>query len=131
MASSFLDVKDILNDYCEEIQDGLIAEAQKQSKGAKDELRQISPVNKTNSKTKGDYRKGWVVSTKKSNGAIHCVVHNKTNWQLTHLLENPHAIRNQYGSYGTSKPKVHITPVADKYAKEFEQAVQNLIRSTK
>lgn len=132
MASSFLDIKEILNDYCEEIQENMEEVAKRITKNGKDELKKTSPVNKTNSKTKGEYKKGWVVSTHKSRNSIHCVIHNKKYWQLTHLLENPHSIKNQYGDTGKkTTPQVHITPVDEKCVKEYEQAVHNLIRSTK
>ncbi len=46
----------------------------------------------------GSYAKGWSADVKTEATGTTCVVHNR-QYQLTHLLENGHAIKNQYGSY--------------------------------
>jgi hypothetical protein len=64
----------------------------------------------------GKYRKGWRL---KKDGN-HYVVHNATDYQLTHLLENGHASRNG----GRTEAFVHIKPVDDMVATEFEEIVK-------
>lgn len=116
---SILDVIDILNDYSSDIQEGIQESAQNVSKKGVAELKNTSP------KRTGKYRKGWRVQTSKGKGYIDCIIHNGTSWQLTHLLEKPHAKRNG----GTTKPKVHIKPVEEKCIKEYEKDVEKVIKN--
>ena len=74
------------------------------SKESVQKLRNTSPV-----KT-GSYAKGW--STKKQ-GDMDVVVYNRTDYQLTHLLENGHVIRNKKGTYGRAPAHKHIKPVEE------------------
>ncbi len=69
-------------------------------------------------KLTGDYGKGWT-SKKSYSGKYSKVntIHNKTDYQLTHLLEFGHAKRNG----GRVAPRPHIKPVE-------MQVVENLTR---
>lgn len=120
---SILAIKDILNEYSSDIQDAITQEAIAVSKKGVAELKNNSPKNT------GKYRKGWRVKTEKGKGYVSCVIHNATNWQLTHLLEKPHAIRNQFGSWGTSIPKPHIAPVEQQCVSEYKKNVERIIRN--
>lgn len=80
------DITKILEDYTEEIRDKVKADIQSAARATAKELRRTSPKRKHNG---GEYAKGWTAS-KQGNG---WVVHNKTHYQLTHLLENGHAVR--------------------------------------
>lgn len=52
----------------------------------------------------GEYKRGWVIRTKRYKYGCQGIIYNKDKPGLTHLLENSHVIRNQYGEYGrTSK----------------------------
>lgn len=116
---SILDVKDILNDYSSDIQDAITQEAIKVSQKGRDELKNTSP------KRTGKYRKGWRVNTQKGRGFIECIIHNSTNYQLTHLLEYSHLTRD--GKKTT--PKVHIKPVEQTCIKEYEKSVEKIIKN--
>ena len=117
--ASIIDIKDILNEYSEDIQEAINQEAiDVANKGIK-ELKETSP------KRTGKYSKGWRVKTEKDRGFINCTIHNATNYQLTHLLEKPHLTRN--GRRTT--PKVHIAPVEEKCIEEFQKGVENIIRT--
>ena len=61
------------------------------------------------------YAEGW--TTKKGQGEV--IVYNKTNWQLTHLLEDGHVIRNKKGTYGRTRAIKHIAPAAEQGADDF------------
>ena len=73
----------------------------------------VQKLRNTSPKKTGDYAKGWKVSKKKIKGSSVLVVHNATDYQLTHLLENGHVIKNAKGEYGRTRPIKHIEPVAD------------------
>lgn len=46
----------------------------------------------------GSYAKAWVADVETDETGTTCTVHNR-QYQLTHLLENDHAIANQSGRY--------------------------------
>ena len=46
------------------------------------------------------YSEGWVVNTHEKKHEYEDVVWNRTNWQLTHLLENGHFITNGWNKNG-------------------------------
>lgn len=68
----------------------------------------------------GDYAAGWTVSVK--NGSY--IVHNATEYRLTHLLENGHVSRNQFGTYGRVRARKHIRPVEQWAIKEFQRKIE-------
>ena len=90
----------------EAIEEGL----KKAPKRAASKLRSTSPKNQ------GDYSKGWRVKKIDSKEAV---VYNATSPGLTHLLENGHMIRNQYGEYGRYNGIKHIKPVEEEYSEQF------------
>lgn len=116
---SILDVSKILDEYSRDVQDGMAKAAQDVAKKGDAELKNSSP------KRTGKYRKGWRVKTIKGNDSINCIIHNATDYQLTHLLEKPHALRNG----GKSTPQVHIKPVEEQCVKEYEHNVELVIRN--
>ena len=118
-----LDIVDMLNEYSQDIQDDIAKAAEEVAKDGANKLKQTSP------KRTGKYAKGWKVKTYKGNGFVKSHIHNSTNWQLTHLLEKPHAIRNKWGSYGTSKPQVHIKPVEEECIRQYQREVENIIKN--
>lgn len=121
--NSLIDINSILNEYSNDIQEGITEAALKVAENGKNKLKVTSP------KRTGSYRKGWRVDKKKGKGYVHATIYNGTDWQLTHLLEKPHAIRNQYGSWGTSKPQVHIEPVEQECIQAFEKDVEQIIKN--
>ncbi|UTI44740.1 HK97 gp10 family phage protein [Niallia sp. RD1] len=75
---------------------------------AKEEVAEetVALLKSNSPKRTGDYAEGW--TTKKVGGKV--VVHNKTNYQLTHILEKGHA--NVDG--GRTAAQVHIAPAEQK-----------------
>lgn len=104
-----LQMADLLDDYVEEVQKVTDESIDEISAEACEKLRNTSP------KASGRYAKGWSVK-KDGDGRV---VYNKTDYQLTHLLENGHAIVNQYGTFGRVAPIKHIKPVEDWAATEL------------
>ena len=78
-------------------------------------LRNTSPV-----KT-GSYARGWKVGKRRGSDYI---VHNATDYQLTHLLENGHVIRNKKGTYGRAPAHKHIKPVEEWASDELPRRIE-------
>ena len=115
----FTAVKDILNEYSSDIQEGITEKAFEVAENGKNELKATSP------KRTGAYSKGWRVDKRSGKGFVHATIYNSTNWQLTHLLEKPHLLRN--GKKST--PKVHIAPVEEKCIAEYQRDVEQVIKN--
>lgn len=120
---TILSITDILNDYSLDIQEAIQKDAEEVAKSGANKLKTTSPKNT------GKYAKGWKVKTTKGRGYVSSTIHNTTNWQLTHLLEKPHTIKNKYGVWGTSKPKEHIRPVEQECIKEYQRRVERSIKN--
>ena len=118
-----LQIIDMLEEYSSDIQEGITRSAEEVAKQGVAELRNNSP------KRTGSYRKGWRKKVEKGFGFVEATVYNATDWQLTHLLEHPHVIRNGNGTYGTSTPKVHISPVNERCISEYEKDVEKVIKN--
>ena len=118
-------VMDYLKDYKEDLDEEVVEVVDEVTRKAKDELKQTSPRGK-GSRT-NPYYKGWVVKlSKKRTGVYHKVIWNRTNYQLTHLLEFGHATRNG----GRTRAIPHIRPVEEKYNVEFVDKLEKRIRRT-
>lgn len=116
-----------LNDYAEDIEDDVVELTDKVTKEAKDELVRISPRGKGGRNT--PYYKGWTVKLgRKGKSKYEKVIWNRTNYQLTHLLEFGHA-----KSRGTGRvaAQPHIRQVEEKYSKEFVELLERKIGGTK
>jgi hypothetical protein len=78
------------------------------------ELKQRSP------KQTGDYQKGWSLK-KEKNGYV---IYNRTDYQLTHLLEKGHAKR----SGGRVPAQVHIKPIEEDNVGAFLEKIEEMVK---
>lgn len=118
--TSLMDVSTILDDYSKDIYRGIKqASIEVADKGAKT-LRQTSP------KKTGKYRRGWRVKTFEGAYDTGSVIYNSTQWQLTHLLEKPHADRTGKRTI-TPKSVGHIAKVENECVDEYEQDTIRII----
>lgn len=71
-------------------------------------------------KRTGKYAKGWKSTAQRGATGVEVTVHN-TQYQLTHLLENDHDIKNQPGgrSLGTARGDKVISRIADRIGRQF------------
>lgn len=88
-----------------------------------------SKLRNTSPKRTGKYAKSWKVKTQRGSAGIdEVIVYNRDHYQLTHLLENGHVIRNKKGEYGRTSPIKHIEPVndwaGDALVKEIERELK-------
>lgn len=73
----------------------------------------------------GSYRRGWrKKQTYADTRTKRNTVHNKTDYQITHLLEYGHASRNG----GRVKPRVHIKPVEEKMVTELQERIEKAVQ---
>lgn len=120
-----LEVISVLNEYSRDISEGIAEEAVNVAKKGMNQLKQTSPKS-TRSGRRGRYAKGWRVKSEKSFDHISSKIHNATDYQLTHLLENEHLTHN--GGKYVPKQK-HIQPVHDECVKEYEENVKKIIKN--
>jgi len=81
-------------------------------------------LRETSPRRTGRYAKGWRVRKAEGRHEVGYVIHNKTSWQLTHLLEHGHVKRGG----GRVQGRPHITPVEQHVAAAFEAAVVEAIK---
>lgn len=119
-------VMDYLENYKEDIDEDVEESTDIITKEAKQELIQTSPRSGIARGTK--YYKGWAIKigarTRKKNYRFTKAIWNKTNYQLTHLLEFGHATRNG----GRTRAISHIRPVEEKYGAKFVDLLDRKIR---
>lgn len=68
----------------------------------------------------GKYRKGWRVKKEGTN----YIIHNATDYQLTHLLERGHALKGG----GRAQAYPHIAPTESDIIDEYEKKVKEYLR---
>lgn len=96
-------------------------------KEAAKKLKKTSPVN-PKGKQSGRYAKGWTYEKgKKYRGKAVGVVRNKTDPQLTHILEYGHPLVRNGKVVGNVEAKEHIRPVAEWVAEEIENKLTKKI----
>lgn len=118
-------VTEYLENYVEDIEEDVEDTTNTVVKEAKQELIQTSPRSGVARDTK--YYKGWAIKNggRTRKGKYYSkVIWNKTNYQLTHLLEFGHATRNG----GRTTPQPHIRKVEEKYGTKFADLLEKKIR---
>lgn len=112
-------VIDALETYSEEITEDVKAEVTKAGNYAKQIVKEASP------ELTGDYKKGWAVKVAYDGpNDRRVVIHNRTEYQLTHLLEYGFVGRNGKRVEG----KAHIADAQIKAEEYFEKRVEDILK---
>lgn len=107
----------ILDEFNDHVQDVTNAAIDRVSQQSATKLRNTSP------KRTGAYARGWTKKKFMKRGINTVIVHNK-EYQLTHLLENGHIVRNKYGTYGRAPAIKHIKPVEEWAQSELPEEIE-------
>lgn len=76
-------------------------------------------------KDTGAYAKSWTVkTTKESSDKLEVTVHSRNRYQLAHLLEYGHALRNG----GRAKAQPHIAPAEENGVNTLEKAIEKALK---
>ena len=122
---SLFDIKDILEEYSNNVQEAIADEIEKTSKNGLSKIKRISPVNKKRTKHKEKYAKGWRIELRKGVGYVNATIYNDKDYRLTHLLENGHLTRN--GKKTKAIP--HISIVQEEIENILDKRIEDIIKN--
>lgn len=126
MGDMYGDIMAILTEYTVEIGEKVSEAADRLTKQAKKQLRETSPRSKL--KNVKHYADSWGIKYLGKSGRFRIVIHESTaKYRLTHLLEDGFTHQPDKGFV---KPQKHIEPVQDQLNRDFEKAVENIIKNT-
>lgn len=123
-------IENILKEYGDQIQKDVDKAADEATKKGVQMLKATSPVNQdTGTKRKpGRYAKGWRVKKESDVIGSRYIVHNATDYQLTHLLEYGHPLKRGGRQYGYANAYPHIAAaeqfMIDYFEKKIREAIQ-------
>ena len=120
-------VMDALMEYQEEVSEGTKKAVQKVSRECAREIRTKAPQDS------GTYAKSWTVKRLEENESeIHMVIYSKNRYQLAHLLEYGHVLKNKDGRVlGTVGAKPHIRPAELNAEKKLMKEVKVVVTGGK
>ena len=119
-------LNDILEDFFEVVRDGYEGAAKDVAEECVQQLKAVQWKTKTGK----NYSRTWTLKHEKKWGGYlgGYTVHNSKNYQLTHLLENGHAVVNAKGDTGKRAPAhVHIDPVYQWAQAQLEREIRQKI----
>lgn len=118
--NSILDIKEILDEYSQDIQDAKTETADKYAKLVKQDLINDSPVRT------GKFKKGWRIYKSKGKYEDTNIVYN-VNAGLTQLLEKPHSTKD--GKTITPKSAGFMAKIEKQRISEYERELIRLIQN--
>ena len=107
-----------LDEYADVTTDQVKKAVRKAGNTVRREIQENAPKNT------GDYAKSWAVKkVRESSHTLELVVHSKNRYQLTHLLEFGHCLRNG----GRTRAMPHIAPAEEKGIEQLEKQIESLV----
>ena len=114
-------VNKILTEYADDVAEGTKEAVKAVAKIAKQETQAGSPVGS------GKYKRGWTVREENlSRIQTSAIVHNRSAYQLAHLLEKGHALVKGGRTIGQVKAIPHIEKAERKAIKNLEEAIRQI-----
>ena len=108
-----------LKEFSQDVVERVDVSSERIGKAAVKKLKQTSP------KDKGDYAKGWAMTTEKELAQPNRrIIHNKKHYRLVHLLEHGHV---KVGG-GRVKAIPHVAPAEEEVVQDFTREVEEAIR---
>ena len=121
-------IGDILEDYGDNFTEATKKAVKAVANVAKEEVKTKSPVGKY-TKKKGRYKKGWAVKEEAVNRLQNkAIIHNRTDYQLAHLLEKGHVLKRGGRTLGHIPAQVHIAPAEEHAIKLIEEAIEKIAK---
>lgn len=110
-----------LIEYSDMATDELKKEVKNTANSIKKDIQANAPVGAT-----GKYSKSWSVKNQKETSfSIELVIHSKNRYQLAHLLEKGHVLRQ--GGRVSARP--HISPAEKKGIRELEESITRKLKN--
>ena len=113
-------IKETLSEYSDEVVEKFNAQIPRVAEDVVKKIEEKAPERT------GKYKKSWDIKTENKSRFEQNTIIYSHNYQLPHLLEYSHALRNG----GRSKPQEHIAPAEqlaiEELQKEIEEAVENV-----
>lgn len=128
----------------DELADAIAAELKKYAKATTDEVKEVTTAAGKYCKKQiednitaqgigernGKYRKSWRVKTTLDKPTAQTVTVYSTQYQIAHLLENGHVIKNQTGRvYGKTRPRPHVAPAEQDAIKYLEKLITKEVKA--
>lgn len=117
------EINKILTDYASDVDKTMLKVEDEVANEAVKKLKSTSPKKKKGS-GKGRYAKGWTIDKKAKAKYAQTIIHNRTDYQLTHLLENGHNVVRNGRVVGYVSPQPHIKPVEEWVQKEMVERIE-------
>src|SRR6476620_4678044 len=105
--------------YARNVSEKVDAAKEENAKACLKAIKMKSPKGRRN----GEYAKGWRI--KRTSKRL--IIHNATDYQLTHLLEHGHVLRRGGRNIGETDEKPHIRPAEETAVRNFLQDVERAI----
>ena len=119
-----------IDEMADTIMKGLEEYARLATDDMKDAVRRVSKTVRKEIKANtpqdtGEYAKSWAArKVSETSKSLTMVVHSKNRYQLAHLLEHGHALRNG----GRYEGKKHIEPAEEKGMKQLQKEIEEALK---
>lgn len=112
-------INELLEEYSDMATDEMKSAVQKSAKFVREEISANAP------RQTGAYAKSWTSKkTEENSTSVQYTVYSKNKYQLAHLLENGHALRNG----GRTKAYPHITPAEEAGEIYLENLIEEALK---
>ena len=119
------EIEQALEEWKDVTEEAAMAGLRDTAEKAVEKLKSANPAGSGRWGSWDKYNSSWAVKRDSGGNKTTMIVHNVKHYQLTHLLENGHALRN--GGRASAFP--HIEPVAEEAEKELLDNIKQHITS--